>query len=84
MCQYIQYARYAQDMRGMFQSFVEVMSSAIDERTPYNLTHTKHMAEYGERFVDYINKRCRECGQKEPFDKAHKEEILMSIWLHDI
>lgn len=80
----IQNARYVEDIRGLFQSFVEVMSSAVDERTPYNLTHTKHMAEYGGRFVDYINKKCRENGQKEPFDPAHKEEIIMSVWLHDI
>lgn len=80
----IQNARYVEEIRGLFQSFVQVMSSAVDERTPYNLTHTTHMAEYGGRFVDYINKRCRECGQTEVFDTAHKEEILMSIWLHDI
>ena len=80
----IQNARYVDEIRGLFQSFVQVMSSAVDERTPYNLTHTTHMAEYGGRFVDYINKRCRECGQTEVFDTAHKEEILMSIWLHDI
>ncbi len=80
----IQKARYVDEIRGLFQSFVEVMSSAVDERTPYNLTHTRHMVEYGGRFVDYINRRCRETGQSEPFDTAHKEEFLMSIWLHDI
>ncbi len=80
----IQNARYVDDIRGLFRSFVEVMSSAVDERTPYNLTHTKHMAEYGERFVDYINLKCRENGQPEPFNEAHKEEIIMSVWLHDI
>lgn len=80
----IQNARYVEDIRGLFQSFVEVMSSAVDERTPYNLTHTKHMAEYGGRFVDYINQCCRDEGKAEVFDEAHKEEILMSIWLHDI
>lgn len=80
----IQNARYVDEIRGLFQSFVQVMSSAVDERTPYNLTHTTHMAEYGGRFVDYINKRCRENGKDEVFDAAHKEEILMSIWLHDI
>lgn len=80
----IQNARYVEEIRGLFQSFVQVMSSAVDERTPYNLTHTKHMAEYGARFIDYVNQCCRESGQPEPFDAAHKEEILMSIWLHDI
>ena len=80
----IQNARYVDEIRGLFQSFVQVMSSAVDERTPYNLTHTTHMAEYGGRFVDYVNKRCRENGKEEAFDAAHKEELLMSIWLHDI
>ena len=80
----IQNARYVDEIRGLFQSFVQVMSSAVDERTPYNLTHTTHMAEYGGRFVDYVNKRCRETGKEEAFDAAHKEELLMSIWLHDI
>lgn len=77
-------AQSALEWRELFQSFVEVMSSAIDERTPYNLTHTRHMVEYGGRFVDYINRCCREHGCKEPFDQARKEEFLMSIWLHDI
>ncbi len=70
--------------RDLFQSFVQVISSAVDERTPYNLAHTKHMAECGERFIDYINRSCREHGMKEPFDASHKEELLMTIWLHDI
>ena len=72
------------DIRGLFQSFVEVMTSAIDERTPYNVTHTRHMVEYGERFVDYINQCCFNAGQAKCFDAAHKDEFLMSIWLHDI
>lgn len=80
----IQNTRYMEDIRGLFQSFVEVMSSAVDERTPYNLTHTRHMAEYGSRFIDYINRYSIQNGQKEVFSGAHKEELLMSIWLHDI
>lgn len=79
-----QNARYAEDARSLLHSFVEVMSSAVDERTPYNLSHTRHMAEYGRRFVDYINRYCRNAGTEEAFDEAHKEEILMSIWLHNI
>lgn len=80
----IRKAKDAEDIRGLFQSFVEVMSSAVDERTPYNLTHTRNMAEYGSRFVDYINRCCRNAGKEEVFDEAHKEEILTSVWLHDI
>lgn len=80
----IQNVRYLDEIHGLFNSFVQVMSSAVDERTPYNLSHTKHMAEYGDRFIDYINKCCKEKGLEIPFSPAHKEELLMSVWLHDI
>lgn len=74
----------ANEMQDLFQSFVEVMSSAIDERTPYNLTHTRNMVENGTRFVDFINSRCRKAGKEEAFSDSRKEEFLISIWLHDI
>jgi len=80
----IQNVRYLDEIHGLFNSFVQVMSSAVDERTPYNLSHTKHMAEYGGRFIDYINQCCEERGLEIPFSPAHKEELLMSVWFHDI
>ncbi len=43
----IQNMEYIEEIKGLFQSFVHVMSSAIEERTPYNGTHTSHMAEDG-------------------------------------
>ena len=79
-----EYSQELNDIRELFHSFVQVMSSAIDARTPYNLTHTRHMVEYGSRFVDHINRICTEKGKTERFSPAHKDEFLMSIWLHDI
>lgn len=76
----IQNVRYIEEIKELFHSFVRVMSSAVDERTPYNGSHTRHMAAYGDRFIDYINSR----GEKPYFSARRKEEILMSIWLHDI
>lgn len=80
----IQNARYVEDIRGLFQSFVKVMSSAVDERTPYNGSHTRHMAEYGARFVEFLNETCVQKGEAVWFSPAQKDELLMSIWLHDI
>ncbi|HJA70957.1 MAG TPA: GAF domain-containing protein [Candidatus Lachnoclostridium stercoravium] len=80
----IQNMNYLQDIKGLLNSFVSVMSSAIDERTPYNGTHAKHMSEYGERFIDYINRESLENGGEEVFSSARREELLMTIWLHDI
>lgn len=76
----IQNVRYIEEIKELYQSFVRVMSSAIDERTPYNASHARHMAECGSRFVDYLGT----CKGQEKFSPAKKEEFLMSILLHDI
>jgi len=74
----IQNVRYIREIKELFQSFVRVMSSAVDERTPYNGSHTRHMVQYGERFLDFLGARGA------VFSPARKEELLMSVWLHDI
>ncbi len=80
----IQNVRYMEEIKGLFHSFVKVMSSAVDERTPYNGSHTRHMAAYGSRFVDYLNHLAEQEGRGRLFSPSHKEEFLMSVWLHDI
>lgn len=80
----VQNVRYIQQIKNLFHSFVKVMSSAVDERTPYNGSHTRHMAQYGDRFLDYLNRRSLAAGRCVAFDPGHKEEVLMSVWLHDI
>lgn len=80
----IQNVKYIQQIKELFHSFVCVMSSAVDERTPYNGSHTRHMVLYGSRFLDYLNARARKQEKEPPFSPEKKEELLMSIWLHDI
>lgn len=80
----IQNVRYMQEIRDLFRSFVRVMSSAIDELSPYNANHSRRMAESGARFANFLNAKAREAGQKLPFSPQRKEELVMSIWLHDI
>lgn len=80
----IQNVRYMQEIKDLFQSFVRVMSSAIDERSPYNANHSRRMAESGARFADYLNNRALEAGREPPFSPARKDELVMSIWLHDV
>ena len=76
----IQNVRYIREIKELFRSFVRVMSSAVDERTPYNGSHTRHMAQYGDRFIDFLNAR----SEGMAFSPAQKDELLMSVWLHDI
>ena len=80
----IQNVRYIEEIQELFHSFVRVFVSAVEERSPYNANHTKHMAAYGARFMGYLNAQAGADGRKIPFDTEHQEELLMSIWLHDI
>ncbi len=80
----IQNMRYIREIRELFQSFVRVMSAAIDERSPYNANHSRRMAECGGRFIDFLNAQADAEGRERPFSSARREELLMSTWLHDI
>ncbi len=80
----IQNVRYIREIQELFRSFVRAMSCAVDERSPYNGSHTRHMAAYGARFLDYLNERSRAQGAGDVFTPQQKEELLMSVWLHDI
>jgi len=80
----IQNMRYIREIRELFRSFVRVMSAAIDERSPYNANHSRRMAECGGRFIDFLNDQAEAEGRERPFSPSHREELIMSIWLHDI
>ena len=80
----IQNVRYMREIRQLFQSFVRVMSAAIDERSPYNANHSRRMARYGGAFTDFLNRRAAQAGAEPPFPLRRREELIMSIWLHDI
>ncbi|MCM1026252.1 MAG: GAF domain-containing protein [Roseburia sp.] len=80
----IQNVRYLKEIRELFHSFVRMMSAAIDERSPYNASHSRRMAQFGGRFLDYLNRQAAERGEELPFSEKRREELIMSIWLHDI
>lgn len=80
----IQNVRYIQEIKEVLMSFVRAMSAAVDERSPYNANHSRRMAEMGERFVDFLNARSEMSGAEIPFPQGRKDELIMSIWLHDI
>ena len=72
--------KHAQETMDLLDSFVSVMSTAIDARTPYNANHTKNMVKYGERFLQYM----RDTDNEWQMDAQQEKEFLMSVWLHDI
>ena len=70
---------YANEVTNLLDSFVRVMSAAIDERSRYNANHTRNMARYAERFTAWLD-----ASGMMPFDGARQKQLLMSVWLHDV
>ena len=67
-------------MSEILHSFVTVMVDAVDARSPYNANHTRSMAGYAERFIDWLD--TGDYGWR--FTPEEKDSFLMSVWLHDI
>lgn len=64
----------------LLHSFVKVMASAIDTRSPYNANHSRSMARYGEKFIAWLN--AGDYGWR--FEEKDIDPFIMSIWLHDV
>ncbi|MCL2500954.1 MAG: HD domain-containing protein [Defluviitaleaceae bacterium] len=71
--------KYATEVMNLLDSFVIAMSAAIDERSPYNANHSRNMARYGKRFIEWMN-----TNGGEHFDPERERKFLMSLLLHDI
>lgn len=71
---------YSAEVVELLDSFVSVMSTAIDARSPYNANHTRNMARYGERFLDWLNAS----GHSWKLSDTERHQFLLSIWLHDV
>ncbi len=80
----IENMRYVEEIKRFFDSFVEVMATAIDERTPYNASHSKNIAKLMDQFALYINRSRKEPFQKIFFDGPKRNEMVTAAWLHDI
>ncbi len=72
--------KLTEQVTDLLHSFVGVMATAIDTRSPYNANHTKNMASYGEKFIDWLNKQDYDW----KFSKEIIDPYIMSIWLHDV
>lgn len=77
-------ARLIMDMENLFESFVEVMATAIDEKSPVTGGHIRRVANLTMVMAEEIHK-----SQKPPFDNirftADKfNELRVASWMHDI
>ena len=75
---------YTQEIKDLLYSFGEAMAAAIDERAPYNSTHSRNVAMYAKQFMVYYNKQYKEGYVKEYFDESRMEQLYLAALLHDI
>jgi len=64
----------------IMNSFVEVMVTAIEEKSVYNANHTKSMVQYTKKYLECL----RNQGRLTEYTSENTAPLLMSVWLHDI
>ncbi|MGF7184917.1 HD-GYP domain-containing protein (c-di-GMP phosphodiesterase class II) [Desulfitispora alkaliphila] len=72
------------DIENLFESFVQVMVTAIDAQTPYNATHTQKVSKLAGLIAEEINSCDTGVLADERFDKDRLYQLTMAGWLHDI
>lgn len=75
---------YQQELKKQMWSFTEAMAAAIDERTPYNASHTRNVAKYCGMIADQVNVYHAKRKDKDHFSANRKEQLMMGAYLHDI
>ena len=75
---------YVQEIKAQLHSFVEAMATAIDERTPYNGSHTRNVAKYAVVLANKIQEKTQKGECDEVFDDDRLERLHLAALLHDI
>jgi len=76
--------RLINDTEQLFESLIQVMATAIDERSPYTGGHIRRVAEMTMELAKAVN----DCGcgplADVHFDEVQLDEIRIASWMHDI
>lgn len=76
--------QYVEEIKQFFESFVKVMATTIDERTPYNANHSKNIAHLISKFANHLNSIDYGSYKNTFFDVNKINELVTTAWLHDI
>ncbi|MBR4343961.1 MAG: GAF domain-containing protein [Lachnospiraceae bacterium] len=71
-------------LREMLYSFVSSLTTAIDERTPYNANHSLNVAKYCDEFAKFLMKEERERTDFEHISDSEREQLVMAAMVHDV
>ena len=70
----------ATQITALMNSFVEVMVTAIEEKSSYNANHTRSMVRYMTRYLEWLSSHGELTGKT----SENTGPLIMSVWLHDI
>jgi len=77
-------ARLINDMENLFESFVEVMATAIDEKSPVTGGHIRRVANLTMVMAEELHKTDQPPFQKVHFTPDNFHELRVASWMHDI
>ena len=75
---------YMEALKAQIYSFVEALTTALEERTPYNALHTRNVEKYASLLADHITELHREGKCDKTFDPERKEQLMLAALIHDI
>ncbi len=70
------------DIENLFNSFVQAIATAIDQRSPYNVNHTRRVVKLAQAMALAVNQSGN--WGEQVFDDERIEQLMMAGWLHDI
>lgn len=76
--------RLIHDLENLFESFIQVIASAIDEKSPYTAGHIKRVAELTMMIAQKLN--AIDYGPYADFhlDADQLKELRIAAWMHDV
>ncbi|MFA4839545.1 MAG: HD domain-containing phosphohydrolase [Candidatus Neomarinimicrobiota bacterium] len=76
--------RLIHDLEKLFESFIQVIASAIDEKSPYTAGHIQRVAELTMMIAQEINTIDTGKYADVRFDADNLKELRIASWMHDV
>ena len=75
---------YIDEIREQMRSFVQAFATAVDQRTPYNGSHTRKVTIYAGMLARQLNRLQAAGSWDETFDDLRLERLELAATLHDL
>jgi HD-GYP domain-containing protein (c-di-GMP phosphodiesterase class II) len=72
------------NMENLFEAFVKVMATAIDEKSPNTGGHIRRVAHLTLTMAEVIHRKNEGCFKDVFFDSESMRELRIAAWMHDI